>query len=196
MTSFLMVTVALFAKVLLGKLTAGDHAFSDSAHAKTGDWRPAWENSNGNRLSWRFPKKKRGSRQNRRPPWGKSNGKPFILAFTLFSDRTLAKTGDSRGKNRSGTRLSWRSRNKAGSDRRNHSDWGKNNEPPLLLERSTTRSPDFLVCRCRGQKVVWSNENATTGSLRKDDLKRKSRQQLQSQPLTGFVFAENRGGGI
>ena len=152
MTFFLMVPVALFARVVLARPNADHdvHAFSRSRsrqnprpatnglgktfskpfimaisprksgnHAKSSDSRAAWENSNGNPfimaitlfsggahaktrdrlgeiprvngLSWRFPQEKRRLRQNRRPVWEKSNGKPFIMAIAKTSAIQLAK---------------------------------------------------------------------------------------------------------
>ena len=114
MTSCPLVLVALFADVSLARLTAnhGAHAFSDGAHAKAHNRRPSWENSSGNRLSWRscffpmaltpkpagglgkipavtvylgdFPMKKRESRQNPRLAGGlgKTIWKRFIMAIS------------------------------------------------------------------------------------------------------------------
>ena len=50
--------------------------------------------------------------QNRRPSWGKSKWKRFIMAFTLYSDGAHAKARDGLGKIRFETRLSWRFRKK------------------------------------------------------------------------------------
>ena len=98
--------------------------FSGCPHAKTREPRPAWEKPLGNRLSWRFPQRKRRSRQTRRAAlgkieaepvydgdpayfrwrlrqnprlaWGKSNGNPSILAIPPRKSGVHAKTRDSR----------------------------------------------------------------------------------------------------
>ena len=88
MTSLAMVPVAWFAEVSLGNPTAnhGVHAFSDRAHAKTGD--QFGKIRMANRLSWRFPDEK--------------------AALT-----PKPATFDRLGEIRSGTHLLWRSRNNA-----------------------------------------------------------------------------------
>ena len=79
----------------LGKFHAepvylGHHAFFARAHAKTlGQF---GEIPKGNRLSWRFRKKKRESRQNPQLVWGNSKGKPFIMAIVKRSEIGLAKS--------------------------------------------------------------------------------------------------------
>ena len=81
-----MVAVALFARVWFGEPTADNrvHAFSDRPHAKTHNPRTAWEKSNGTRLSWRLPVKKRRSRQNRRTALGKIDWEPVYHGDHAF----------------------------------------------------------------------------------------------------------------
>ena len=87
--------------------------FSVRPHAKTGDPRPTvWEKHFQNRLSWRFRKKKRESRQNPRLTvgLGKFNAKTVYHGDSSRKSGAHAKARERLGKNRSGTRLSWRSR--------------------------------------------------------------------------------------
>ena len=78
----------------LGKIPAepvylGVHAYSDRAHAKTGEG--FGENRMGTRLCWRFPPEKRRSRQNRQAAWENSKRNPFILAIAKRSAIRSAK---------------------------------------------------------------------------------------------------------